>query len=233
MNIELKENRLIEFSDEEQGTSNESNIQILQIEIPEKYSDFYKKIVFVTDDGTFWDYLETDNTYKLKSNVTKNSLVNFYIWLTKDEEDFRSKTYPLFFNENENADGEVPEEEETEMERVIRILEEEIEKVRDLETDITQLKEDVETAIIETNNLDLDASKEDKTATVTLTKKDGTVKTVQILDGVSLQFMWDGTSLGIKTDDMQEFIFVNLQGIQRSSSVHKAKHFRLRKRIQV
>lgn len=236
MNIQVNENRLMEFSNTEQGTSNESNIQKLQIEVPEKYNDFFKKIVFVTDDGTFWDYLEEDGSYTLKNNVTKYNSVEFYIWLSKIEneitEDFRSKTYPLFFNENVSPDSEIPEQQETEMERVIRILEEEIEKVKDLETEIAQLKEDVETAIEETNNLNLDVSKVDKTATVILTKKDGTVKTVQISDGVSLQFMWDGTSLGIKTDDMKEYVFVDLQGIQRSSSVHKEKRFRLKKHIQ-
>lgn len=234
MNIKVDENRLIDFSDKEQGTSNETNVQKLQIEVPEKYGDFFKKIVFVTDDGTFWDYLEEDGSYILKNNVTKYNSVEFYIWLTKTEnettEDFRSKTYPLFFNENISPDGEVPEEQETEMERVIRILEEEIEAVRDLEEDIHQLEEDVrnevaemrqdvedviqqaETAIDEANTLDLDVSKVEKTATVTLTKKDGTVKTVQISDGVSLQFMWDGTRLGIKTENDSDYIFVNLEG---------------------
>lgn len=215
MNIKVNENRLIEFSDNEQGTSNENNVQILHIEIPEKYADFYKKIVFVTDDGTYWDYLESDNSYTIKRNITKYNIVSFYIWLTKDEEDFRSKTYPLFFNENEVIDGEITPEEETDMERVIVILEEEIDKVEDLEDDVTILKTSVETAITETNNLNLDANKVEKTATITLTKKDGTVKTVQIFDGVSLQFMWNGTSLGIKTDDMQDYVFVDLQGIQR------------------
>lgn len=215
MNIKVNENRLIEFSDNEQGTSNENNVQILHIEIPEKYADFYKKIVFVTDDGTYWDYLESDNSYTIKRNITKYNIVSFYIWLTKDEEDFRSKTYPLFFNENEVIDGEITPEEETDMERVIVILEEEIDKVEDLEDDVTILKTSVETAITETNNLNLDANKVEKNATITLTKKDGTVKTVQIFDGVSLQFMWNGTSLGIKTDDMQDYVFVDLQGIQR------------------
>ena len=247
MNLKVYENRLVEFSDKEQGTQNENIVQTLNIEIPSIYDDFYKKIVFVTEDGIYWDYIENDGSYTIKSNITKFTTVDFYIWLTKTEnevtQDFRTKTYPLFFNENVSPDGEVPQEQETEMERVIRILEEEIDKVEDLEDDIHQLEEDVraevaelkeevendvaemkqdvedviqeaETAIGEANNLNLDASKIDKTATVTLTKKDGTVKTVQISDGVSLQFMWDGTRLGIKTDNMQDYVFVDLQGQQ-------------------
>ena len=232
MNIKVNENRLIEFSDKEQGTQNENVVQTLNIEIPSIYDDFYKKIVFVTEDGTYWDYIENDGNYTIKSNITKFTTVDFYIWLTKTEnevtQDFRTKTYPLFFNENVSPDGEVPEEQETEMERVIRILEEEIDEVENLEADVTQLKSDIEIAIAETNNLNLDASKVDKTATVTLTKKDGTVKTVQILDGVSLQFMWDGTSLGIKTDNDSEYTFVNLQG-QRGPRGEQGEAFQIKK----
>ena len=74
---------------------------------------------------------------------------------------------------------------------------------------------EVDTAITETNNLNLDVSdKVDGDVTVTLTKKDASTKSVVISDGTSLQFMWQGTSLGIKTDDMQEYVFVDLQGIQ-------------------
>lgn len=195
MNIKVNENRLIDFSEHEQGTSNETNIQKLQIEVPEQYNDFYKKIVFVTEDGNYWDYLEEDGSYILKSNVTKFSKVDFYIWLSKTEneitQDFRSKTYPLFFNENLSPDGEVPEEQETEMERVIRILEEEITK---------------------TNNLNITANKIGKVTTVEITNKDGEKESVQITDGTNLEYNWDGTSLGIKTDEEEEYEYVDLKG---------------------
>lgn len=46
-----------------------------------------------------------------------------------------------------------------------------------------RLMQDVSVAITETNNLDLDANKVDTTTTVVLTKKDGTTKTIEILDG--------------------------------------------------
>lgn len=78
----------------------------------------------------------------------------------------------------------------------------------DLSSGLNSLNE----AITETNNLDLDVSKSGKVATVTLTKKDATTKTVTLSDGTSLEFMWNGTSLGIKTEDMENYEFVNLQG---------------------
>ena len=37
---------------------------------------------------------------------------------------------------------------------------------------------------------------------------------VHVDDGIDLQFMWQGTSLGIKTAEQEEYTFVNLQGIQ-------------------
>ena len=49
--------------------------------------------------------------------------------------------------------------------------------------EMNQLKEDVNEAITKTNNLNIDASKSGKVATVTLTKKDATTKTVTLSDG--------------------------------------------------
>lgn len=81
-------------------------------------------------------------------------------------------------------------------------------KIEEMDTALTNVNQ----AITETNNLNIDVNKVDKTATIELTKKDGTTKSVNINDGVSLQFMWQGTSLGIKTDDMENYVFVNIQG---------------------
>lgn len=46
-----------------------------------------------------------------------------------------------------------------------------------------ELMQDIETAIEETNNLDIDVNKNETTTTITLTKKDGTTKEVEVLDG--------------------------------------------------
>lgn len=79
--------------------------------------------------------------------------------------------------------------------------------------DVNQAIDDAEEAVESTNNLNIDVSdKVGKDVTVTLTKKDGTEKSVVISDGNSLEFMWQGTSLGIKTDTMQDYVFVDLQG---------------------
>ena len=68
-------------------------------------------------------------------------------------------------------------------------------------------------AITQANNLDLNISdKIGKDVTIILTKKDATQKTVVLSDGTSLQFNWDGTKLGIKTDEDQDYVYVDLKG---------------------
>ena len=219
MKVKVYENRHLEIT-QELGTQNENNIEKMELEVPEKYQDWVKEIVFVTDDGTVWDLIEND-IYIFKKNITKYEKIKFYIRLVKDEDDFRSVEEDLYFNENHEIEGEVTPEEQTDMERVISILESEITKTENLESqvdgkleEIDTAIENINTAIQETENLDLDAEKVNKTTTVTITKKDGTEKNVSILDGADLQFIWRGTSLGIKTTDQEEYTFVNLQGVQ-------------------
>lgn len=203
-----------------QNTQNENDAEKITLQVPEQYEDFNKKIVFVTPDGNVWDII-TNNEYLIKKAITKYKQVDFYIWLTKGDVDFRSQTKTLKFYHNVDASDEITDEEIGRVNTVINLLEEEITKVENLETEIDgKLEEidtaisDIHTAIQETENLNLDAEKTGNTTTVTLTKKDGTTKTVHIDDGVDLQFTWQGTSLGIKTTEQEQYTFVDLQGVQ-------------------
>ena len=67
-------------------------------------------------------------------------------------------------------------------------------------------------ALTEVDNLDIDANKVGKITSIIITKKDGTQKTINVDDGVSLEYLWQGTSLGIKREDEQNYDFVNLKG---------------------
>lgn len=80
--------------------------------------------------------------------------------------------------------------------------------------EIREAVETITTAVEGANNLDLDVFKEGKVATVTLTKKDASTKVVTLSDGTNLMFNWSGTSLGIKTDEDEEYTYVDLQGVQ-------------------
>ena len=120
------------------GTQNESNITELKIEVPEKYQDFNKKIVFVTKEKVFWDIIEND-TYMLTKTITKYGSIKFYIWLTKDEQDFRSEEKEIIFNCNTDANEEITEEEINGINKVLKILDDEVVKVTDLEKQVTDL----------------------------------------------------------------------------------------------
>ena len=75
-----------------------------------------------------------------------------------------------------------------------------------------QLLSQVSTALAQTNNLNLSSSKSGKITTITITKKDGTTETRQVLDGADFEYNWSGTSLGVKTSDEGTYTYVDLKG---------------------
>lgn len=151
---------------------------------------------------------ETENGYQIdiKSCLLVSNIVNVDLKIT----------------ESENADGIpifVSTIVELDVDESINATEEEPEYYPDWKAvadskiaEMEQLKTDVNAAINEVNNLDIDVSKNGKTATIELTKKDSTTKTVTLSDGTSLMFNWDGTRLGIKTDEDEEYVYVDLIG---------------------
>lgn len=109
------------------------------------------------------------------------------------------------------SNEEIPEQYPT----WIEIFDSKIAELEALEEDVEQALSDIEIATEEVENLNIDVSdKVDGDVTITLTKKNGAVKTVVLSDGTSLMFQWNGTSLGIKTEDDEEYTYVDLQGIQ-------------------
>ena len=160
MEIIVKENRELIIKNAA-NTQNENDIETIYLTVPEKYEDFNKKIAFVTEEGVKWGLVE-NNTYTIERSITKFENVLIYVWLTKDDQDFRSVEEALTFNKNHKIDEEVTPEEQSDIERVISILEGEITKV---------------------DNLDIDAVKVGDTATITITDKNGISKSVEIKDG--------------------------------------------------
>lgn len=194
-----------------QNSQNENDAEKIILQVPEQYEDFNKKIVFDTPDGIVWDIIE-NNEYLIKKAISKFTQVDFYIWLTKGDIDFRTKTKTLLFYNNTDASEEITDEEIGRVNTVINLLEEEIEKVEQLEIEIDDKLQEIDTAIDEANTLDLDASKTGSIATVSITKKDGSLKQVQIRDGYSLDYNWQGTYLGIKKENEQDYEYTNLKG---------------------
>lgn len=103
------------------------------------------------------------------------------------------------------VDGEVVEERITLFDSLLNTVTEKIEQVNTAIQEVNQ-------AITETNNLNIDIVKPDRVATVTLTKKNGTTKTVDIRDGYDLEYDWNGTELGVKREDEPDYEYVELKG---------------------
>lgn len=83
------------------------------------------------------------------------------------------------------------------------------------------LIQQINDSITEVANVNIDAEKVGTTATVSITNRNGETKSVNIYDGqngtdgndgVGLEYNWDGTLLGIKREDEQNYEYVNLKG---------------------
>lgn len=160
MKIAVKENRKLVIINP-QNTQNENDVETIELIVPTKYEDFNKRIAFVTKDGVIWGLFE-NNLYKIPSSITQYKQVKFYIWLVKDNQDFRSEEKLLVLNENHPVTGEVTPKDKSDIEQVIDTLEAEINKV---------------------DNIDITARKIGKIATLTITDKDGNITSVDITDG--------------------------------------------------
>lgn len=224
MEIIVKENRQLIIKDSE-STQNENDVQNIKLIVPPQYEDFDKKIAFVTEEGVKWGLVE-NNMYKLERSITKFENVLIYVWLTKDDQDFRSVEEALTFNKNHKVDGEITPEEQTDMEKVISILESEIIKTENLESQVDGKLEEIDTAIDnvnsaiqETENLDLDAEKVNKTTTVTITKKDGTEKNVSIQDGQDGQDGENGVSPTIRTIETTDGYDIEITDINGTKTI--------------
>ena len=119
----------------------------------------------------------------------------------------------------ETVDGKLEEvddkleEVDTTVNNKIAEVDDKLDEVDDKIDEVDDKLIEVNTAITETNNLNLDVSnKVDGDVTVTLTRKNGTTKTVDIRDGYDLDYNWQGTELGIKREDEQNYEYVDLKG---------------------
>lgn len=160
MKVIAKEDRRLLLIDT-YNTQNENKVQEIEIQVPEKFADYNKKIVFITPDGVVWDVIQ-DNQYEITNAITKYESVDFYLWLTQDDKDYRTVTKTLNFYPNIDASDEITQEEIDGVNTVINMLEAEITKVE---------------------NLNITANKVETTTTLTITDKEGNISTIQILDG--------------------------------------------------
>lgn len=187
----------IEIDKPEIINSGEYDVTKCEFEFSEEYEGITKQAVFSTCENTYKVPILNDEC-RIPSEVLEQRgsvLLGVYGYITIEGSlATRYSPTPQYFSVKEGSyregnDPELPEPSEWE-----------------------QVLELINQAITETNNLNITASKEDGITTVTITHKDGTEQTVQIEDGKSLEFNWDGTSLGIRQEGQTEYQYVNLQG---------------------
>ena len=152
MNITVNEDRTVQKEyNENEGSQNENRITELSFTLPTIYSDFVHKIVFITEDGNYSDYIE-DGKYVLKNNITKYRKVKSFVWLTDSNanKDFRSEVFPLEFNYNEDPSDYMPsEEEKSQIELLMEELDELIQEVEALPSMSRQIVEELPTEDID------------------------------------------------------------------------------------
>lgn len=190
-------------------------------------SEYIKEAYFTLEGNTYKQIIQNDECDIPSEVLAKKGTVEIGVvaFLVESEEEIkRYNPSPAYFNTwvgslKDNAENSKPitpsdkEQMEQALQDGLNSIDDKLGEVDDKMLVVDGKIEDIDTAITQTNNLNIDVSdKVGKDVTVTLTKKDGTEKSVVISDGNSLEFMWQGTSLGIKTDTMQDYVFVDLQG---------------------
>ena len=205
----------------------EINISKCQFEFADEITnDYVKEAYFTLEDETYKQIIVNDECDFPSEVLTKKGTVEIGVVAYLVENETEIKRYnpsPAYFDTwvgslKDNAENSEPIT-PSEMEQFEQALNDGLNEVNDKLDEIDQAIDDVNEAIIETNNLDLDVDKQGKVATVTLTKKDASTKTVTLSDGTSLMFNWDGTKLGIKTDNEQSYTYVDLEGPQGPQGV--------------
>ena len=200
---------------------NEYKVTKCEFEFDEAITnDLVKIALFTNSAGTYKQYIINNECDIPAEILEKQETTTLGVYAYKEENEELELRYSpeeiKFYVSNgsykedaENTEPITP----TDKEQMEQALQNGLNEINNKIDEVDEKLDGIETAIEETNNLNLDVSdKVDGDVTVTLTKKDASTKTVVISDGTSLQFMWQGTSLGIKTEDMEEYTFVDLQG---------------------
>ena len=173
----------IELIQEEAVNEKEIDISKCEFEFDDEITDDYVKEAYFTLGDTSYKKIIVNNKCDFPQEVlVKPATIELGVvaYLVEDETEIkRYNPTPVYFKTDlgslkiaENSEEPTP----SEMEQYEQALQDGLAVVNGKLTDINE-------AITETNNLNIDANKVDTTTTITLTKKDGTTKTVQVLDG--------------------------------------------------
>ena len=201
---------------------NEREIDITKCEFQfadEITNEYVKEAYFTFKDNTYKKII-VNNECDIPSEVLAEKgqvEIGVVAFLVENEEELkRYNPSPAYFETwlgslKDNAENSEPIT-PSEMEQYEQALQDGLLEVNSKLDEIDDALENINVAIDEVETLDIDINKVGKVTTVNLTKKDGTIKTEQIRDGYDIQYNWNGTSLGIKTDNQSEYQYTDLKG---------------------
>lgn len=215
INILINEDHSVSFENDYAGLNGEN----LQGNIVFKFKNFINgqaraEVVINNEDGyILLEKVGETYTMPIRSSLLTSDFIIMQLVIDEVGEDYpiwKSEAFTLKVGYSINAETTIPEDYPSWVQIINGLINDTEEALGNIDNALEQ----VNTAIEETNNLNIDVSKEDTTTTIELTKKDGTTKEVEIEDGEDLQFKWEGTSLGVKTSSQSTYQYVDLQGVQ-------------------
>lgn len=219
MKIIVNEHRCI--LDRQPINEKEINITKCEFEFVDSITeDYVKEAYFTFNSKTYKQIIENNECsipYEVLESVGEIE-IGVVAYLTEDEEYIkRYNPKSVFIN---TWNGSLKDKYEN-SEKITPTDKEQMEQA--LQDGLNNINEAIEQA----NNLNIDANKVEDTTTITITKQDKTTKSVEVKDGlpgkdgidgtdgsdgVSLDYNWNGTSLGIKREDEANYQYVNLKG---------------------
>lgn len=203
----------IQIEKENIVNQNEYKVTKCQFEFSQEYTnDLVKIALFTNSAGTYKEYIVNNECEIPTEILEKQETSTLGVYAYKEESNELQLRYSpeeinFYINKGSyraNAENTEPVT-STDKEQMEQILQDGI-------NDINEKISEANIAITEANNLNIDINKVDKVATVTLTRKNGTTKTVDIRDGYDLDYDWQGTELGVKREDDQNYEYVDLKG---------------------
>ena len=168
-----KQTRQVNFRNKVIGNDGENLQDIFEFEFDDEFVDGTARLEYEIDGNKYYAMLsKIDQIYTIpiKSVITKVGRIQMQVVITESEEDegipiFKSNVFYLYCDESINAQIEEPEE-----------------YVEWIDVANARLSE-IDDAINETNNLNLDANRVENGVKVIITKKDGEQKEVIVADG--------------------------------------------------
>lgn len=173
----------IEIFQEEAVNEKEINISKCEFEFNEDITDnFVKEAYFTLNGNTYKKVIVNDECTFPQEVLVKEGTIELGVvaYLVENEQEIkRYNPTPVYFKTDLGSLKEAQNSEEitpSEMEQYEQALQDGLSEVNDKLIEIDD-------AILQANTLDADVNKEGSTATITITKKDGTTKSVNISDG--------------------------------------------------